>query len=132
MWPSPSTIKYIDISVLVRLPFYIFPHRFSFLPMRKYAQHPPLQQQAKVRSIVQAIGFPVEAYLACQDDYYRKVFNSIRMMLMECWSVVAAVLLFRALVPAAPAQLEFLATRRFMCGCLREVCIYHPGLACFR
>lgn len=32
-----------------------------------------LQLQAKVRSVVEALGVPVEAYLACQDDYYRKV-----------------------------------------------------------
>ena len=40
MWPSPSTIKYIDIRALVRLPFYIFPRRFSFLPMRTTNIHP--------------------------------------------------------------------------------------------
>lgn len=33
----------------------------------------PLQLQAKVRSVVGALGVPVEAYLACHDDYYRKV-----------------------------------------------------------
>eukprot|EP00752_Nemacystus_decipiens_P002205 g2097.t1 len=39
-------------------------------------------QQAKVRSIVRAIGVPVEAYLACQDDYYRKP-------RLGCWDLVS-------------------------------------------
>lgn len=31
------------------------------------------QLQTKVESVVDALMVPVEAYLACEDDYYRKV-----------------------------------------------------------
>ncbi|CAN0425013.1 unnamed protein product, partial [Ectocarpus fasciculatus] len=30
----------------------------------------PQMLKAKVRSVVKALGIPVEAYLACRDDYY--------------------------------------------------------------
>lgn len=89
MWPPPSTVMYINISVLSTLAMsmtFCFDTGCLVASSRSQTQLPPLQQQAKVRSIVQAIGIPVEAYLACKDDYYRKVITSRRtydVLLME-------------------------------------------------
>ncbi|CAB1100226.1 unnamed protein product [Ectocarpus sp. CCAP 1310/34] len=42
----------------------------------------PRMLKAKVRSVVKALGIPVEAYLACRDDYYRKPRPG-------CWEMVS-------------------------------------------
>ncbi|CAM9319329.1 unnamed protein product [Ectocarpus sp. 12 AP-2014] len=43
----------------------------------------PRMLKAKVRSVVKALGIPVEAYLACRDDYYRKPRPG-------CWEMVSS------------------------------------------
>lgn len=53
---------------------------------------PIYQLQAKVRSVVQAIGIPVEAFMACQDDYYRKVRWSDCLCSQRCRCVPAQLL----------------------------------------
>lgn len=48
------------------------------------------QLKAKVRSVVKALGIPVEAYLACRDDYNRKVPVCTPLLLLLLWFVLTS------------------------------------------
>lgn len=43
----------------------------------------PGQLQTKVQAVVKALKVPVEVYLACHDDYYRKVSITLQVWLLR-------------------------------------------------